>query len=35
MCGCLGVPDIIADKSPLTCYDLESYAHLDADDGRG
>ena len=35
MCGCLGVPDIIADKSPLTCDDLESYTHLDADDGRG
>ena len=34
MCCCLGVPGVIADKSPLTCYDLESYAHLDADDGR-
>jgi hypothetical protein len=28
MCGKLGVPGIIDDKSPLTCYDLELYTCL-------
>jgi hypothetical protein len=35
MCGgCLDVPEVMADKSPLTCYNLESYVNLDADNDR-